>query len=144
MKKILVILMIFAMLCGCGQSEPIENAKSEPNEWGVTLNVKDVSAVGATVVFEQLGGENFAELSTGSYFRVEKDGKEVLQIIENVGWTAEAIIIPVGGELEMEANWEWIYGELEPGEYVIYKEVLDFRGTGDYDRKEYSAKFKVE
>lgn len=143
MKKILVILMIFAMLCGCGHSEPAEDAKNEPNEWGVTLSVKESSAVGATIIFEQLGGENVAELSTGSYFRVEKDGKEVLQIIDNVGWTAEAIIIPVGGEFEMEANWEWIYGELEPGEYVIYKEVMNFRGPGDYDIGEISARFTI-
>ena len=45
---------------------------------------------------------------------------------------------------EIRTDWEWLYGELESGEYVIYKEVMDFRGTGDYDTKEYSVKFRVE
>jgi hypothetical protein len=47
-------------------------------------------------------------------------------------------------EIKMQANWEWLYGTLEPGTYRIFKEVMDFRGPGDFDEREYSAEFTVE
>ena len=43
----------------------------------------------------------------------------------------------------MEVNWEWLYGKLAPGKYRINKEVMDFRETGDFDKKIYSLEFIV-
>ena len=44
----------------------------------------------------------------------------------------------------MSVNWEWLYGELEPGTYKIIKSVSDFRGPGDSDDKTYFAEFVIE
>ncbi len=115
------------------------------DEWGITLSVKDVTNTGATVVFSQSGGNPNGELNTGSWYCLEYEGKEMEFIVEgDVAWTAEAYMIPKDSEIEMKVNWEWLYGTLEPGEYIIRKEVMDFRGPGDYDKKGYSAKFVVE
>lgn len=112
--------------------------------WGLQLSVKNVTPEGATVVFTQSGGSPTGELETGSYFKIEYEDEEMAFLIDDVAWTAEAYIIPKGGNLEMEVNWRWLYGKLEPGTYRIYKSVMDFRGPGDYDSKEYSAQFIVE
>ena len=55
-----------------------------------------------------------------------------------------AYVVPTGGELERELNWSWMYGELEAGEYLLVKEFMDFRGTGDYDTFTFSVEFTVE
>ena len=37
------------------------------------------------------------------------------------------------GEAEIETNWEWLYGKLEPGTYKITKTVLDSGASDEGD-----------
>lgn len=148
MKKIISLLMILILLCGCGANEEAklpEETENQPDDWGITFSVGNITPKGATVSFSQSGGSPTGELITGSYYRVEKDGKELPYVVEgDVGWTAEAYMIMPEKTSFYEVNWEWLYGELEPGTYVIYKGVMDFRGPGDFDEKEYSAEFIIK
>ena len=115
-----------------------------PDEWGLTLSVSDVTATGATVIFSQSGGNPSGELTTGSYYRIENKDKELSYIVEgDVAWTSEAYMIRKDGTVSMNVNWEWLYGNLEPGTYRLVKQVTDFRGPGDFDEKEYSAEFTI-
>ncbi|MBE6892583.1 MAG: hypothetical protein E7482_01055 [Ruminococcaceae bacterium] len=117
---------------------------NSPDEWGLTLSVKSVTPTGATLVFKQSEGNPTGELMTGSYYRLEDKNGELPYIVEgDVAWTSEAYMIKKDGEIQMQANWEWLYGTLEPGTYRIYKEVMDFRGAGDFDEKEYFAEFTI-
>lgn len=156
MKKLLLILITILMFCSCTVSEqnteapenemkPEISESAEPDDWGITLSVTDVTPTGLTVVFTQSGGNPTGELMTGSYYRLENKDKELAYIVEgDVAWTAEAYMIQKDEEIKMQANWEWLYGTLEPGTYKIYKEVMDFRGPEDFDEMEYSAEFTVE
>ena len=156
MKKLLLIMMAIFMLCSCTVSEQnteTQENKNEPeifenaeqDDWGITLSVTDVTPTGLTVVFKQSGGNPTGELMTGSYYRLENKDKELAYIVEgDVAWTAEAYMIQKDGETEMQVNWQWLYGTLEPGTYRIFKGVTDFRGPGDFDEKEYYAEFTVE
>ena len=47
------------------------------------------------------------------------------------GFTMEAYVIPPEGENEIEVNWEWLYGKLEPGTYRISKSIIDHRSYGN-------------
>ena len=153
MKKIFAIMLALMMLCSCANEETNvpenpeeENSEAEniENDWGVTLSVKNITKSGATIVFTQAGGNPTGELMTGSYYRLEHTDEELAFAIEGeIAWTAEAYMIPMNGEFEMEVKWEWLYGTLEPGTYRIVKQVMDFRGPGDYDEKEYSAEFTI-
>lgn len=117
---------------------------NSPDEWGLTLSVKSVTPTGATLVFKQSGGNPTGELMTGSYYRLEDENGELPYIVEgDVAWTSEAYMIKKDSEIQMQANWEGLYGTLEPGTYRIYKGVMDFRGTGDFDEKEYFAEFTI-
>ena len=115
-----------------------------PDDWGITLSVSSITPTGATVVFSQSGGNPTGELMTGSYYRLENEKGELSYIVEgDVVWTSEAYMIQKDGETQMQANWEWLYGNLEPGTYRLVKQVMDFRGPGDFDEKEYSAEFTI-
>ena len=63
---------------------------------------------------------------------------------KEVGWTAEAWIIPMNDTVEWEVDWEWLYGSLTEGRYRIGKEIMDFRGTGDYDKEMHYAEFEIK
>ena len=163
MKKLLAIIFALLMLCACSAEAPEEpqneqktnltevpeelqnEQNTEADEWGIEFYAVNVTSSGADVVFSQSGGNPTGELNTGSYYRIEKDGKELPYIIEDdIAWTMEAYLIMLEDKVNMHVDWSGLYGELEPGEYTIVKNVMDFRGPGDYDSKDYSAKFIVE
>ncbi|MBQ3532023.1 MAG: hypothetical protein IJA05_08945 [Oscillospiraceae bacterium] len=117
---------------------------NSPDEWGLTLSVSSVTPTGATLIFKQSGGNPTGELMTGSHYRLENENGELPYIVEgDVAWTSEAYMIKKDGEIQMQANWEGLYGTLEPGTYRIYKGVMDWREAGDSDSKEYFAEFTI-
>ena len=162
MKKL--IALVLALLCvlsvvGCTSKadggtfqNPIENIFSDekPNKWGITLEVENVTASGLTIVCNHSGGENVAELNTGSYYVVQKFEEagwvdvEYLPQEYDVTWTSEAWIIQQESTTKWDVNWEWLYGELSAGEYRIGKEIMNFRGTGDFDKAMVYADFIIE
>lgn len=117
-------------------------------KWGVTLAVENVTPSGATLKCIQSGGEITGELNTGSRFIIEKWSQEMgwqeAPCFCEPYWTMEAWLIIKDGTSEWEVDWERLYGELPAGKYRIGKEIMDFRGTGDYDKQMYYAEFTIE
>ena len=117
--------------------------------WGITLNVSKVTPKRMTLECNQSGGEPTGELQTGNWYIVERWTKEngwqeAEYIIDgNIGWTEEAWMIPMEATTVWEIDWNWLYGELPAGKYRIGKEIMDFRGTGDYDTSIYFAEFEI-
>ncbi len=112
---------------------------------GVSMAVKDgtASAVGLTVVFEN---KTDSECIYGEYFVLErKTGGSWFQV--PVTFDGEYVFNSIGyilnpqGKSERTLEWELLYGGLEPGEYRIIKDILDFRETGDYDKYFLAAEF---
>ena len=128
-----------------------ESQTLEVNQWGLTLHAEDVTTKGLTIVCTQSGGSPAGELNTGSYYVLEQEVQGVWCVVEyaenmrgkEVGWDAKAWIIPMNDTVEWKVDWEWLYGSLEPGHYRIGKEIMDFRGTGDYDKVMYYAEFEI-
>lgn len=93
-------------------------------------------------------GEPSGELMTGEdyYLIVWRAGhwRMVVPVIENYAWNSLAHFVPIDSDTEFEIDWEWLYGELEPGTYRIVKEFMDFRKTADYDEAIYWAEFVIE
>ena len=52
-------------------------------------------------------------------------------------------MIPMNEVCEWEVNWEWLYGQIPAGKYRIGKEIMDFRGTGDFDKTVYYVEFNI-
>jgi len=128
------------------KEEAMNEATESENEWGLVLTAKNVTATGLTVVFEQNGGDFTGELQTGSWYKIEKNVDGAWQdadMYAEVAWDAIAYLIPKDGETELDINWEFLYGELEAGLYRLSKEVMNFRGAGDYDKEIYTVEFTV-
>lgn len=149
-KSIAFVLVLVCMLSitGCASKTdviayrtPAETTPNDanPNQWGVTLEVDNVTANGLTMICTQSGGNPSGELQTGSDYVLEEcingNWYKVEYIIDeyNVSWTAEARIIPMNDSVSWDFNWEYLYGELAAGEYRIGKDIMDYRNPGNYD-----------
>ncbi len=145
MKKAIALLLLVGclLLTACqGDVMPIADG------WGVTLSAMDVTPDGMTLLIEQKGTLE-GELQTGSAFAIEKkvDGEwtEIPTLSEEpIVWTAIAYLVPLNTATELETNWNFIYGTLEPGSYRLVKTLALRRSPGDYDEKTYYAEFVVE
>ena len=118
-------------------------------DWGLRLKTKDVTNKGATIVFKQFGGNVTGTLQTGEAFYLEKKvGNKWISVdtkpLIDYAFNMVAYGIANNDETELETEWEWLYGELEKGQYRIKKEVMDFRGTADFDEQIYYAYFEIK
>lgn len=144
MKKCLVLLLLLTLiLCGTGCAAQPENAP-EPSgtpsivvipgtnsDLGITLSLKDITRSGATVVCTQSSSTPIGELTTGSYFVVERLDKdntwtevEQLKLDGDLAWESIAYLVNLNGTTEWEVNWGWLYGELPDGHYRIGKQFI--------------------
>lgn len=118
------------------------------DEWGLNLYAEDVTPTGLTLKIEQFGGTHSGQLQTGEWYKLETtvndEWQEVETIISNYGINDLAYLISGNDITEFEVDWEWLYGKLSPGFYRMSKEVMNFRGTGDYDTETYLVHFTIE
>ena len=164
----LVLLLAFVLsLTGCGNkqasvpsltddTQPTVVARNEsennsvPNQWGVALTADNITSKGLTIVCFHSGGENVAQLQTGSYYVLQKLENESWVDVEYlpqehpVGWTMEAWEIQKESTVFWDVNWEWLYGKLPSGTYRIIKGFTDFRESGDYDNFAYWTEFEIK
>lgn len=119
------------------------------DEWGVKLIASDIKSTGLTIICQQSEGEPSGRLQTGSpyFLEVLMDGEwvevELLPSEYELAWTAEGWYINANDSVEWTVDWTRLYGELPTGSYRIGKEIMDFRSTGDYDKKLYYAGFNL-
>jgi len=143
---ILGILLIFS-LTGCVQlGEPV--ADTEPVNWGLTLSVKDVTPISLTLVYANSGGEPSGQLRTGEPYELHvlRGGTWYHLKPRNgeINWTTVAYLLSGNSSWEHAVNWESLYGRLPSGTYRIGKEIMDYRGPGDYDAAMHYAEFVIE
>ena len=108
--------------------------ESENDTIAVIMEVRNVSASGLTVHFQQYDKRDTTELIYGEGYMLKMleggDWVDVPQIIDNAVFTDIGFSIPAEGEAEIETNWEWLYGKLTPGTYRISKTVWARTGSG--------------
>ncbi len=121
--------------------------KTVNNFDGVSMAAKECTTLstGLTLVFTN---KSESKCIYGEYFTLEKKiGGSWYQVPVAIdgeyGFNSIGYNLEPDGESEWISDWEWLYGSLEPGEYRIVKDILDFRGTGDYDTYYLAAEFIV-
>lgn len=123
--------------------------KETIDTWGIQLTATKITSSGLTLVCNQSGGQPTGDLQTGSpyWLEVRIDNQwvpvEMLPSKYERAWTGEAWIIPTNSIIEWKLNWTELYGKLSAGNYRIGKEIMDFRGSGDYDTNTYYVNFEV-
>ncbi len=143
MKRMcMVILLLFAVsLTAC--------TDAPGDKWGITLYADNVTPVGMTLKIVQSGGSPSGELQTGADYILETAAGDAWQPVETITrqpllWNSMAYMIKKNDITEMQLGWQYGYGELKPGSYRLRKEIMDFRGPGDFDEETYMVHFTIE
>ena len=93
-----------------------------------------LSPTGATFVLNNLTNNEYTFGDPYTLQRKTNGGWEDIEIIiENYGFDSIGHMLPAKENKEVFVDWEWLYGELSPGDYRIYKDALFVRSPGDYD-----------
>ncbi len=87
------------------------------------------------------------DLQYGDWFDIQrKVGEEwysLSYIIDNVAFHQVAYLLPKGETSIKPITWEWMYGELPPGEYRIVTDVDEYRAPGDFDKYYLAEEFTI-
>lgn len=150
--NLILLCISLSLLSGCTPSdEPVKLEESKVEQ------VNDLTNVRLEIVEDTLSREGLILLIVnesdktlvynGSFFLEQKvDGKwyEVKDILdgkfgfEDIGYGTDP-----QDSSELVIQWEWLYGELNSGEYRLIKDVLDFRASGDYDKHYLAVEFEL-
>lgn len=125
--------------------EVVENTPGINEIEGVSMKIKEgtLTPTGATIIITDITGE---ENIYGSEYRIDKKENDKWQdaeiIIEgNYGWNLIGYHVDENNTLEMNVEWEWLYGKLEPGTYRIVKGTSK---QGELEDKYFSVEFEIK
>jgi len=110
----------------------------------VSIVIKDgtLTKTGATIIITDTNKKHY---EYGMPFRIDKKedyGWRELKITGNGAFNLPAYIVDKNNKLELNQNWEHIYGELESGEYRLVKYVCV--NDGCTKKKYFSVEFNIE
>ena len=119
------------------------------DQWGISCYVKDLTNHSMIFQIEQFGGSYDGQLQTGEWFQIyqrEEDEWEALPTNPLIDYAFASVAYPIAKNdiTEFEIEWEWLYGELPPGEYRLDKEVMDFVAGHEHPEEIYSVYFTIE
>ena len=149
-----MIAVIFVSVCLLTSPEKQVEEPEETMKWNLELQVTDVTPSGLRAEFIQHGVINprdGGELMFGSEYTLEKwvDGSwepvEMLPQEYDVAWTTEAYLIGQNSTAPFQVDWEWLYGQLPPGQYRIGKGVtLRYYLLGNTEHETFYGTFTIE
>ncbi len=149
-----MIAVIFVSVCLLTSPEKQVEEPEETMKWNLELQVTDVTPSGLRAEFIQHGVINLrdgGELMFGSEYTLEKwvDGSwepvEMLPQEYDVAWTTEAYLIGQNSTAPFHVDWEWLYGQLPPGQYRIGKGVtLRYYLLGNTEHETFYGAFTIE
>ena len=127
MKKIFVCIILCLCLTGCDNNtaEDQDVITYEISEIAnITMTIDNVTPTGATILITDNTGE---ENVYGEWYRIEKFENETWQeveiVAENPVFTSIGYLLDENNQLELQVNWDWLYGSLNSGRYRLIKEI---------------------
>ncbi len=139
-----------SLVCETYNSEPdgslkLSSITSYPK---VTMNAVDVTPTGCTLTIYGSGGSGILEI--GERYTIERfvksngTGRWVNEVAQMVmSWEDMAYLIDPELGIQIELDWESVYGTLSTGHYRVNKQFTDYRAPGDYDQYEIYAEFDI-
>lgn len=150
MKKNLIILLI-SILGVIGIIALSTIAANKPKTYmdqleNVSMKIKEgtLTKTGATVIITDTSN---ADHTYGLEYRIDKmENNEWIPLKmkpEKYGWKLIGYHVDENNQLEMEHDWDFLYGELEEGHYRLVKN-MSLPENGEMVTHEFSAEFTID
>lgn len=113
----------------------------------VTMEIEDksVTSTGLKANFKNLSNKQIIFVEN---YTLEKNANnkwyEIPLLEDNYKFSRGRNDLKYKQERNWEANWEMAYGQLEPGEYRIIKDIIDYWGKGCFNKEYLIAEFEVD
>lgn len=121
------------------------NAYVVNNLDGVILQMEKYNSKSGDV---EIRNETDMNIQYGEWFEIQilmgDAWVKLPYVIENAAFNQPAYLAPKDETVIWEVQWEWLYGELPEGTYRIIKDVMDFRGTGDFTKYYLADEFEIK
>ena len=157
--RMLAAVCLLHILAGCAQVPPVGETTEPtvtmpvrpavPPEFGIVLEVQDVTPAGMTVLCTRQGETWLGGIKTGmpEQYRLEVwDGSRWLAVPSEMEVTENPSLrvdLAVGEQISWKIDWQKRYGLLPEGTYRYVRKFWDFRGPGQQDWRYYSVPFEV-
>lgn len=144
---ILIVLLCIMLIYGGKMKSGKANFDQVNKLKDVTMEVNSVTAEGATLVLRNRSNKTYY---TNGAYTIEKKGywgwSRMDTIVPEDEIFIESIAYRVEGEWTLDCDWEWLYGSLPAGEYLIVKAVRaeGMEGYPDGENVYLATEFKVE
>lgn len=146
-KLLSTIFLVFTCftIIGCGTQTKIEK-KAELNEVkNVSMTIKKgtLTKTSATIIITDLNKKTH---DYGAPFRIDKKENNSWSEVEKIkdgNFNLKAYNVDKNNKLEMETNWENIYGELKSGEYRMVKDICANEDNCT-EKKYFSVEFTID
>lgn len=113
----------------------------------VVMRIKEGSTTptALTIIFENNSENSFIY---GDYYTIEREINNAwyqvpVAIEENYGFNDIGYELAPQDTPEWVVDWEWLYGNLQPGEYRIIKDLLDNNSSASFNNYYLSAEFTI-
>ena len=127
LKITLIILGVLILVSGIYFIFNDNNIKSETTELlkNTSMIIKEgtLTNTGCTVIITDTEKEEVHIYGDSFSLEIKKDNKwqKLKPIIEDYAFNLVGYHVNENNELEQDIKWEWLYGNLEPGEYRLVK-----------------------
>lgn len=139
-----IIVMYFVISNVNTEMELVEEEILE----NVTMTIKEgtLTKTGATVIITDISGD---DNTYGEFFRIDKKEnnkwKKVDVVVKgNYGFHMVGYEVNEDNILEMKIDWNWLYGELDAGEYRLVKSASVSKNNSYLGEKYIYVEFSIE
>lgn len=135
-----LVLLVAVLLAGCGAeapavttnaTEPSKTTQKVEENWGISFEVKDVTAGGLTLICTQSGdGQHLGELTLDSYMLYSHEADDLVDnkdgfVGNSIRGEAGMITVKRGATELVALDWSEGIGSLSSGKYAMSISVLD-------------------
>jgi hypothetical protein len=125
---------------------PNDSDSSSTVDSGVNMVIKNVSSRGLSFLFENASDIRYLYEEAYALYTHGANGAwyATETIINDWGFNDEGYYLEPLSETEMiTVDWQWLYGELPPGDYKFQKRVIFVRSPGDFDEYVLEREFSL-
>ncbi len=138
-NKFLLIVIVLLLMTGCQSNiQEIKENRTYKGDTsnGVTMAIKEgtLTNSSATIIITDNNKEtNDYSVNYRLYKKEEDKWVSLKLIVDKYSMTLAHYRVKEDNKLEMEHNWEYLYGKLVPGEYKLVKPVYKINDYDTYD-----------